>query len=256
MRLIDTHTHLYLDYFDSDRAETVRRAIETGVDTLLLPNIDADSIKPLMKMKDDFPEICHSMMGLHPSSVNKDYERELTFIHGELMKGGHVAVGEIGIDLYWDKTYLEQQEHALEIQLDWAHEFGLPFVIHMRESYHEIIMVINSKPRAGLEGVFHCFTGSLEQAREITGMGFHLGIGGVLTYKNSGLPFVLEQIDPQWVILETDSPYLTPMPHRGKRNESSYLTLLLPILAQLWSTTEEDVAEITTENAKRLFKIN
>jgi TatD DNase family protein len=253
--IIDTHSHLYLDAFDGDRALAVQRARDAGVERMLLPNVDISTIGVLKEACRLWPGYCLPMMGLHPCSVKDDYKDQLRLIRSELELPGYIAVGEIGIDLYWDKTHFEEQKQAFDLQLQWAEEFSLPAVIHMRESFREIMEVIRLRPRPNLKAVFHCFTGTSEQAAEITGLGYYLGIGGVLTYKNSGLPELLRNINQSLIVLETDAPYLPPVPHRGKRNESAYLVHLLPLLADAWAVEEEEVAAISTRNASRLFNL-
>jgi len=255
MILFDTHTHIYSEEFNEDRNEVIKRSFDAGVTQLLLPNIDLESIEPMHQLCDKYPDNCFPMMGLHPTSVKKDYKEVLQTIRKELDKRKYIAIGEIGIDLYWDKTFAEEQRIALLEQFQWAIDFNLPVVIHSRDSHNEIMRVIKEFNNPNLRGVFHCFTGSTEQAKEIIDINFMMGLGGVLTFKNSGLSKEIVNIDMQHFILETDSPYLTPTPYRGKRNESSYIKIIAEKLAEVKGISLEEIARITTENAKRLFVI-
>jgi len=255
MILIDTHTHLYSEEFDTDRTVVVQRAIDSGVEKLLLPNIDIESIEPMHQLCNQFPNNCFPMMGLHPTSVDAKYKENLGIIKSHLKDNKYIAIGEIGIDLYWDKTFVAEQRLALLEQFQWAIDYNLPVVIHSRDSFQEIINVIREFNNPKLHGVFHCFTGTEEIALEIIDLGFKLGIGGVLTFKNSGLAKEIENIDLKHIMLETDSPYLSPVPYRGKRNESSYVKLVAEKLAEVKQISIEEVASITFQNAKRLFNI-
>lgn len=255
MNLIDTHTHIYAEEFDHDRDEAIQRAIDLGVTKLLLPNIDLESIEPMHKVCDQYPENCFPMMGLHPTSVKQDYQKVLAKIKTELDNRKYIAIGEIGIDLYWDKTCAKEQRLALLEQFQWAIDYKLPVVIHSRESLPEIIETIREFNHPDLRGVFHCFPGTQQQAEEVINAGFFLGIGGVVTFKNSGLDKEIEGIDLKNIIIETDSPYLTPTPYRGKRNESAYVNLIAQKLADIYNVSTEEVARITTENASKLFQI-
>ncbi len=254
MYLTDTHTHLYLDEFNSDRAETVKRAIEQDTRSMLLPNIDSSSIDNMLKLCEQFPDNCFPMMGLHPTSVKENYKEELDLVELWLEKQKFYAIGEIGIDLYWDKTFLKEQQVALVRQIELAKKYQLPIVLHMRDSFNEIYSIVKDHISDELTGVFHCFTGNPEQAHKITDMNFLLGIGGVVTFKNSGLDEVVKEIDLKHIVLETDSPFLAPVPFRGKRNESAYIKLIAKKIAEIKNTTIEEIASITTENANRLFK--
>ncbi|PWI33044.1 hydrolase TatD [Vibrio albus] len=253
--MIDTHAHLYNHRFDSDRDEVVQRALELGINKILMPNIDLDSIQPMLEVEAQYPDICHSMMGLHPCDVNADYKTTLNTIHSWFAKHKFIAVGEIGIDLYWDKTYFEQQKEAFITQLNWAKEMDLPVVIHTRDSIEQTLPLIRQEQNGQLKGVFHCFGGSVEEAKAITDLGFHLGLGGVTTFKNGGMDKVLPHLDMQTIILETDCPYLTPAPHRGKRNEPAYTALVQQRIAELKKISPEEVDRVTTENAKTLFRV-
>ena len=259
MAFIDTHTHLYQPAFDSDRDEAMARCAEAGVNTLLLPNIDCESIHRVHAMMDQWPDRCFGMMGLHPCHVKADsMEQELSTIEGALRDSGrrYVAVGEIGFDLYWDKTTLAIQHEAFERQVAWAKELGLPIVIHVREAFEALFEAMDRLNDDRLSGVVHCFTGNLEQALRVLAYGdFYLGIGGVATYKNGGLDTVLPHVDRDRVILETDSPYLAPVPYRGKRNESAYTAVVAQRVADLWECPVAEVAATTTANAKRLFAL-
>ena len=254
MIFTDTHTHLYLNAFDDDRANVVKNAIEQGVKYMLLPNIDSSSIDPMFELCKAFPENCFPMMGLHPTSVKENYKEELEIISGWFEKQNFIAVGEIGIDLYWDQSFQKQQQEAFRFQIDLALKNEIPIVIHSRDSFDEIFNVLEDYRGSGLKGVFHCFTGSLEQANKAIDLGFYLGIGGVLTFKNSGLDKVIAEIDLKHILLETDSPFLAPTPFRGKRNESAYINLVANRLSQIKNIDREEIAKITTQNAIDLFK--
>lgn len=254
MIITDTHTHLYLKDFDNDRNQVIENAIDAGVKYMLLPNIDSKSIDGMIAICDSFPTNCFSMMGLHPTSVDANYLMELEVIEQWLSKRKFVAIGEIGIDLYWDKTYKDEQIHAFKFQIELAKKYDLPIVIHSRESMTEIISVLEEVHFDNLRGVFHCFNGTLIEAKRIIEMGFLLGIGGVITFKNSGLDQIVSVIDLAKIVLETDSPYLTPVPFRGKRNESAYTTFVNKKVSEIKGITVEEVAEITSDNARKLFK--
>lgn len=256
MTFIDTHTHLYLDAFDEDRAEVFSRADTAGVKHMLLPNIDSGSISQMDETCRNFPGQCFPMMGLHPGSVKEDYKKELEIVKAALEPKKHVAIGEIGMDLYWDKTFSKQQEEVFRTQIGWAIEHKLPIVIHAREAFDEIYGVVSDMNCDELKGVFHCFTGTQEQAEKMLSLGgFKLGIGGVLTFKNASLDTVVQNIDIDHLLLETDSPYLAPAPYRGKRNESSYIPLIAEKLASAKNLSMEEVAKETTKNAIELFKL-
>jgi TatD DNase family protein len=256
MILTDSHAHLYLEQFDADRHEVIQQAIEQNVRYMILPNIDKGSIIPMMQLVKDFPQHCFPMMGLHPTSVGKDYADHLASVRDWLKKDKFYAVGEMGIDLYWDRTFFKEQQEAFRIQVGLALEYDLPVVIHSRNSFDEIFQLLDEVRRPGLKGVFHCFTGNPEQAEHIIAMGFMLGIGGVLTYKNSGLAEVIENIPLEHILLETDAPFLAPVPHRGKRNESANIVGIAKKLAEIKGIRIEDVANITTKNAIDLFKLD
>jgi len=255
MILTDTHAHLYLEHFEADRHEAIREAIANGVEYFLLPNIDKDSIGPMLQLCRDFPGQCFPMMGLHPTSVKSDFKEQLDIVKSWLKKEKFVAIGEMGIDLYWDKTFFREQQEAFRAQADLALEYDLPIVIHSRESFDEIFELLEEVRQPGLRGVFHCFTGNLQQAQHIIGMGFMLGIGGVLTYKNSGLPEVIENISLEHLLLETDAPFLAPVPHRGKRNESKFIPVIAQRIAEVKNVGVEEVVTKTTDNALRMFRL-
>jgi TatD DNase family protein len=254
MVFTDTHTHLYLNAFDKDRNEVVNNAIDTGIKYMLLPNIDSGSVNGMLELCMQFPGSCFPMMGLHPTSVKDNYLKELELVRSWHEKTRFYAVGEIGIDLYWDTTRLIEQEDAFRQQIQLAKSLGLPIVIHTRNSFNEIFRILDELYEPGLKGVFHCFTGNLEQADKIRSWGFKLGIGGVVTFKNSGLDRVIPDIALEDIILETDSPFLAPLPYRGKRNESSYIKYIAEKLASLKGVELEEVASVTTANARELFQ--
>jgi TatD DNase family protein len=255
MFLIDTHTHLYLEEFDSDRDEMVARALNTGVDKMLLPNIDSSSIEGMMSLCNSFPHHCHPMMGLHPTSVKENFEEELRIVDEWLERKKFIAIGEAGIDLYWDQTFAKEQEVAFIHQINLAKKYKLPIVIHSRNSFNELFAVLEEHNSTDLTGVFHCFTGNLDQAEKIIEMGFYLGIGGVITFKNSGLDKVIDELTLDRIILETDAPFLAPVPFRGKRNESAYIKIVAEKIAEIKNINLESVAEITSANAVHLFNL-
>lgn len=252
---VDTHTHLFVDAFNDDRSEIVQKAIDSGVEKMLLPNIDIDTIDAMNSLAKDFPNNCYPMMGLHPGSVKEDWQERMEIIRKHLFEGNYIAVGEIGMDLYWDKTFVNEQAEVFRMQVEWAKELRLPIVIHAREAFEPIFEILDEINDERLTGVFHCFTGTVEQAnRAIQYGGFKLGIGGVLTYKKAELDKVLEQVDLKHLILETDSPYLPPVPYRGKRNESSYLLHVAEKLTDVYGVPLSQVETVTTENARELFQ--
>lgn len=255
MELTDTHCHIYLPEFNTDRNSTVQHAFASGVTRIFLPHVDRSTTTCLLDLADQYPQNCFPMMGLHPTSVNAGFEQELE--HAESLLDTHkfYGIGEVGIDLYWDKTFRDQQEEAFRIQLGWASNRNLPVIIHVRNSHAETMEIIEQSGLTNLTGIFHCFTGTLDQAREIIGIGFHLGIGGVATFKNSGLDQVLPYIDPTWIVLETDSPYLAPVPFRGKRNEPSYLVHTATKVASIYNMTIDELGQLTTDNSKNIFGI-
>jgi TatD DNase family protein len=255
MILTDTHTHLYYETDDAKREVLMQRCHENGIDRLFLPNVDADSIPLVFSLADAFEDKCYPMLGLHPCSVKPGWENELATIKAAFDQREIVAIGEIGIDLYWDKTTLSAQIQAFKTQIAWAKSLRLPIVIHCRDAFNEVFAVLEEEKGEDLRGIFHCFTGTLEQAKKVIDLGFYLGIGGVVTYKNSGLDAVVAQIDLKHIVLETDSPYLTPVPFRGKPNESSYLIYVARKVAELHQTDLETVAGITTENSRLIFGV-
>jgi TatD DNase family protein len=252
---IDTHAHIYLEEFDQDREEMLRRCTDARVNEIYMPNVDHTSIDRMMELEAKHPN-CKAMMGLHPCYIKKDFEKELYLVESWLNRRVFFAIGEIGTDLYWDKTFWPQQQEAFKIQVGWAKKFKRPIVIHSRDSIDETIQLLEPLLDNSLKGVFHCFSGTFEQADQIIKMGFLLGIGGVATFKNGGLDKVLPDVDLSHLILETDSPYLAPVPHRGKRNEPSYIPLVAKRVAELKNVLIEEVMEQTMENAKQLFKHN
>ncbi|MBO9683850.1 MAG: TatD family hydrolase [Flavisolibacter sp.] len=252
MYFIDTHAHIYLPEFDDDRAAALQRAQEANVKISILPAIDSSTHDTMLNVEATY-ENCYAMIGLHPCSVNQDYEKELNIIEKHLKQRKFIAIGEIGLDFYWDKTFTELQYQAFHKQIEVAIQNDLPIVIHSRNAIDECIDVVKEHPR--VTGVFHCFSGNEEQARKIIDLGFMLGIGGVVTFKNAGLDKVIEKIGLTNVILETDAPYLAPVPYRGKRNEPAYIKLVAEKLSALSNLSMEEIAELTTENAKKLFKL-
>ncbi|MBK7432458.1 MAG: TatD family hydrolase [Chitinophagaceae bacterium] len=253
MKLIDTHSHIYLEEFKADIDSVIERARKAGVEKIFLPAIDSRETDHLLDLEKKFPGVCVAMTGLHPCSVKAGYRTELDLVNRALGERVYAAVGEIGLDFHWDKTYITEQYEAFEIQIGWALEHDLPIVIHSRDAMQECIDVVRRSSSKGVKGIFHCFGGSYEQARQIIDLGMYLGIGGVVTYKNSGLAEVLDRIDLQHLVLETDAPYLTPVPYRGKRNECAYLAIIAEKLAQIKKTSLDEVAAITSANAEKIF---
>jgi TatD DNase family protein len=255
MQFIDTHTHLYLPEFDTDRDEVVNRAVSSGVVKMLLPNIDFHSVDQMISAESRYPDVCYPMIGLHPTSVKEDFLSQLDKIENLFTKHKFIAIGEIGIDLYWDKTFLNEQLVAFRRQIAFAIDKGLPVVIHSRESFPAVFSVLDEFQGQGLKGVLHAFTGKIKDAEKAIDMGFKLGIGGIVTFKNSGLDKIVKETGPENLILETDSPYLAPVPHRGKRNESSYICIINKKLAEIFGMSEEEVASITYANSSVLFNL-
>jgi TatD DNase family protein len=253
---IDTHAHLYLPEFDQDRELVIETALHRGVKKILLPNIDSSSIGPMNDLALRHPGVCYAMMGLHPTSVKENYRDELEIVKNEVESGMYVGIGEIGIDLYWDKSHIKEQCIAFAAQLNLALQHKLPVVIHARESFNEIMEILEGFSNKGLKGIFHAFTGTTEIAEQVISMGFKLGIGGILTYKNSTLPEVVQVANLNNLVLETDSPYLSPVPFRGKRNESSNIPYIAEVVKQIKSITLEEVAEVTTHNVLSLFLLD
>lgn len=255
MILTDTHTHLYYEKDTEARAQLMQRCLENNISRLFLPNVDMESIPLVFSLVEQFPDFCFPMLGLHPCDVRENFLDELELIEEEIAKRKIYAIGEIGIDLYWDKTTLDIQKEAFRKQIALAKALDLPIVIHCREAFDEIFEILNELKDEKLRGVFHCFTGNLEQANKVIGLGFYLGIGGVLTYKKSGLDQVVADIPLEHLVLETDSPYLTPVPFRGKPNESSYLIYIAQKLADIKQISLAQLAELTTKNSKLLFGV-
>ncbi len=253
MILIDTHAHLYVSQFDDDRNEMISRATDHGVRRFYLPNIDVASIPEMHRILANHGDKCYGLMGLHPCSVDGDYINVLSRIKEELDDGDYVGVGEIGIDLYWDKTYTEEQVKAFELQIDWALDRDQPIVIHSRDSLDLTISSVSKKQNGNLRGIFHCFTGTLDQAKSIMDLGFYMGLGGVLTFKNGGVDKIIHDVPMESIVLETDSPYLAPVPYRGKRNEPLYIVNVAQRLADLKNLSLMEVASITTANAIQIF---
>lgn len=255
MTYIDTHTHLYLEQFDNDRAEAVERALALGVHKMILPNVDGDTVDAMMRVSGDFPGVCLPMMGLHPTSVKPGFEKELDRMEDWLTREPFVAIGETGIDLYWDKTWLEEQKRSLHRHAEWALQYDVPLVLHARKSLNDIFQVLAAFKGSRLKGVFHCFPGSEQEAERVVDMGFLMGIGGVVTYKNSAMARVVEAFELEYFVLETDAPYLPPVPHRGERNESAYIPDIAQKIAGIKGIPVKQVAGETTENARTLFGI-
>ena len=253
--MIDTHSHIYLDDFDPDRDLIIERAQRAGISGILLPNIDNGSIEAMLRTEKQYPGICKAMMGLHPTSVKSDYQEQLAVVEQWLTKRSFIGIGEIGLDLYWDKTFVEEQKEVLSIQLRWAMELELPVVIHTRDAFPEVFEVFDKVYDARLRGVFHSFSGTLKDAQKILTMpGFYLGINGVVTFKKSHLPELLAQTGVNRLFLETDAPYLAPVPHRGKRNEPAYMSLTRDKIAEISGLSPQEVDKITSDNAKKLFR--
>jgi len=255
MQIIDTHTHLYLKEFKEDIDEVIDRAFNNGIEKFIFPAINSAHMKEMHKLRNKYPNSIHLMSGLHPVYVKENFKEELDLVAESLSDFNYVAVGEIGIDLYWDKTFLKEQQEAFEFQIRLAISKDLPIVIHCREGFNEIFEILEAENCSKLRGVFHCFTGTLEQAKKAIGLGFILGIGGVVTFKNGGIDKYINQIGIQNIVLETDSPYLSPVPYRGKRNESSYITYVISKLSNLYNKSELEIASLTTKNALKIFNL-
>lgn len=251
--IIDTHSHLYLEQFDEDRVSVIKRAIDEGVEAVILPNIDRGSVNDLRNLYIEDKSFFKCALGLHPTSVKKDFQKEIDFILNQDIP--IIGIGEIGIDLYWDKTYIKEQKIAFDYQLTIAVERNLPVIIHSRNSFDEVIEVLKPHVNNGIKGVFHCFPGDYKQAELVVDMGLYIGIGGVLTYKKSDLPELIAKLPLEHIVLETDAPYLSPVPKRGKRNEPSYLKYVISQISEITNVPYNDVCSITTTNAKKLFKI-
>jgi TatD DNase family protein len=258
MQLIDTHAHIYSEQFAKDRSQMIERAKEGGICNIFMPNIDHRSIDSMLELEEKYPAYCVPMMGLHPCSVKKDFEKELYIVENWLSKKKFVAVGEMGLDLYWDSTFEAQQIEAFKIQANWAKQYKVPLIIHSRsrtegEAMQKIIALLEDLAHENLFGILHCFTGTVADAKRLTALNFRLGIGGVVTYKNGGLEPIIQQLDLQHFVLETDCPYLAPNPHRGKRNETAYTALVAQKMADIRQVDVLEIAKITTENARKLF---
>lgn len=256
MQIIDTHNHIYLPDFDGDRDEVINRSLDAGVRTVLMPNIDSSSVAPMLAAEERYPEVCLPMMGLHPTSVKEDYLDELELVISALREHKYCGIGETGIDLYWDKTFVKEQVASFRRHLELAEEYDLPVVIHARESLELIIKEIESFGADRVTGVFHAFPGSASDARKVVSMGFMIGIGGVVTFRNGRQHEAAIEARINNIVLETDAPYLAPVPHRGKRNESSYLTLVINRLSEVMAISPAEVADRTTANARRLFGLS
>ena len=256
MQFVDTHAHLYLNHFDNDREETVKKAILKNVNQIILPNIDSSTIQSVKRMSGHFPSNIFPLMGLHPVSVKKAYEDELKIISDELETGHYYAIGESGIDLYHDRSFLEEQKKAFIYQTELAIKFNLPIIIHARESFGEIFEILDNYKDQPLTGIFHAFTGTVDQAKRIIyEYGFFIGIGGIVTFKNAGLDNVVKEISLEHMVIETDAPFLAPVPYRGKRNESCYIVYIAEKIAQIKKISINDVADITTRNAMQIFAL-
>ncbi len=253
--IVDTHTHIFVSEFDADRDKVIERAQFEGVEKFVLPNIDSASIPALKKIVADYPDDMLPLMGLHPTSVKDNYLEELAIVKQELNNFKYYGVGEIGIDLYWDKTYLKQQQDAFQTQLQWAKEMKLPVSIHIRDAFDEVFEIVEQEKSPDLTGIFHCFTGSLEQAIKAIDLNFYLGIGGVVTFKNGKIDKFLNQIPPQHIVMETDAPWLSPTPHRGKRNEPAYIKLVLEKLASIYGMKTHELECILYHNAMDIFDL-
>ncbi len=253
--LIDTHSHIYSEDFNDDIEEVLQNAYNNDVKKIVLPNIDSGTIKRLLDLSNSYPHVCYPLMGLHPTSVSGDYKEELAVVEYWLDKHKFHGIGEIGIDLYWDRTYIEEQKEVFRYQIKLAKNRNLPIVIHVRDSFNEVYQIVNEEQDGSLSGVFHCFTGDNAEAQKIIDLGFLLGIGGVVTYKNSSLGQVLQNVDVNKLVLETDAPYLAPDPKRGRRNESAYLVYVAQKVSEIYQLSIKEIAEITTANARKLFGI-
>jgi TatD DNase family protein len=252
--MIDTHSHIYSEEFDNDLDEVILRAKKAGVTHIILPNVDTNTIERLHRTAETYTGFCHAAMGLHPTSVNENYKESLAEIETQLTQHSYCAIGEIGIDLYWDKTFLKEQVFVFEQQIEWSIKYQLPIIVHMRDSYNEVIECLKKYKDQAIFGIFHSFTGNVEQAKEILAIGnFKLGINGIVTFKNSGLDKTVSQLKLEDLVIETDSPYLTPTPFRGKRNETGYIALVVQKLAEIYTVSTEEIDTITTNNAKKIF---
>lgn len=253
--ITDTHTHLYSEQFDEDRKAVIKRAKDAGVSRFFIPAIDSSYTESMLSLEKENPNAVFLMMGLHPTSVKENYQEELAHVKEWINKKDFYAIGEIGIDLYWDKSFLTQQQEAFRTQIKWAKEKKLPIVIHCRDAFDEIFEILETEKSGNLRGIFHCFTGTLAQAKQAISYNMKLGIGGVATFKNGKIDKFLNEIDIQHIVLETDSPYLAPTPFRGKRNESSYITQVIVKLVDIYELSFDEIAKITTQNSKDVFGV-
>jgi TatD DNase family protein len=254
MHFIDTHAHVYAPELATDIELVIKNAISVGIEKILMPAIDSASLEAMLKVEQQFPDHCIAMMGLHPCYVKENYKAELKLVEEWIAKRKFIAIGEIGLDYYWDKTFAKEQQLVFETQMQWALDMQLPIVIHTRNAMGETIELVKPFAKKGLHGVFHCFSGSKESAEQIIGMGFHLGLGGVLTYKNAGVAEAIKDIPMEYLVLETDAPYLAPVPYRGKTNEPAHMLEVAKKLAEIKSMPLHEIAAITTSNAKKLFR--
>lgn len=252
--MIDTHSHIYSEDFRGELDDVINRALKAGVSKIITPNIDSSSIKPMLDVADGYPEFCFPLIGIHPTSVNEDFEEELEVFNYWLQKRKFAGIGEIGIDLYWDKTFVAEQEYVFRQQLKKAAELNMPVVIHVRDSFEVVMKNLKLEYVNGMKGIFHCFSGNLDQAREVLELGFKIGVGGTVTFKNSGVDALIANLKPEDIVLETDSPYLAPVPFRGKRNESSYLSIILKKVSEVYSRPEKEIELITDYSALQIFK--
>ena len=253
MQFIDTHAHVYSEELLPDLNQVMANAIGSGVNKIFMPAIDSHTLEAMLSVERAFPENCFAMMGLHPCYVKENVQTELDIVADQLSKRKFPAIGEIGLDFYWDKTFSSQQYHAFNTQMQWALDFSLPIVIHTRNAMGETIEAVKPFAKKGLRGIFHCFSGSKESAKQIIGMGFHLGLGGVLTYKNAGVAEAIKDIPMEWLVLETDAPYLSPVPYRGKKNEPAFIIEVAKKLAEIKNIPLHEVAEMTSRNAEKVF---
>ena len=255
MQFIDTHAHVYAPELTTDIELVIKNAISAGIEKILMPAIDSASLEAMLKVEQQFPDHCMAMMGLHPCYVKENYQEELALVETWLAKRKFIAIGEIGLDYYWDKTFAKEQQLVFETQMQWALDLQLPIMIHTRNAMGETIELVKPFAKKGLRGVFHCFSGSAESAAQIIGMDFHLGLGGVLTYKNAGVAEAIKDIPMEYLVLETDAPYLAPVPYRGKTNEPAYMLEVAKKLAEIKSIPLHEIATMTTRNAEKLFGI-
>jgi TatD DNase family protein len=253
--LIDTHSHIYSEDFVNDIDEVIQRAYDNDIKKIVMPNIDSGSVKRLLDLSESYPHLCFPLLGLHPTSVSEDYKEELQAVEYWMDKREFFGIGEIGIDLYWDRTYLKQQQDAFRYQVKLAKSKQMPIVIHVRKSFNEVYNIVKEEQDGSLNGIFHCFTGNKTEAQKVIDLGFKLGIGGVVTFKNSNLGEELQGVNIDNIVLETDAPYLAPAPKRGRRNETSYLVYIAQKVAEVYNVSVDEVAEVTTSNARNLFRI-